>query len=248
MKLDQESLDYIVSVVRAAKDLGAESLVIEPNRIRAADEDVKRVILHTTNVQSMPFGSIGMTRPDIFLARYELAKSTAGMYVEYTTRGEDPLVGIKEDKNAMFAHTLTFKGKGLKLDFRPSNPMVIRAPRTLNDKLKFRALISEELIHFIVKGKKAVGTDEFTLIINDDGGFIEMTDINNDKLSFQFTETIERVDPTDESKANFSKTFPIAYAEQLFRGNIGAAFHLSDKHGYLEVNLNNLTSLILPKV
>lgn len=250
MKLDPESLDYLVSVVKATKSLGVESLIIEPGRIRAADEDVKRVVLHVDDVQPLPFGSIGITRLDTFLNRYELAKSTAGMYVEYTTKGEDPLVGIKEDKNAMFAHTLQFKGKGLKLDFRPSNPLVIRAPRTMNDKLKYRMLVTDELIQFITKGKSAFGTDEFTLLVNEDGAFIEMVDINNDKLSFQFSDAdaIERVIEDDTSKLSYNCSFPIAYVLPLFKDRAGSPFHVSERNGFIQMVVNNLTSLILPRV
>lgn len=248
MKLDPESLDYLVEVVKATKALGVESLIIEPDCIRAADEDIKRVVLHKQNVKPMPFGSIGITRLDVFLDRYELAKTTAGMYIEYTTRGEDPMVCIKDDKNAMFAHTLQFKGKGLKLDFRPSNPLVIRAPRNMKDRLKYRLLVTDELTQFIDKGKRALGTDEFTLLINDEGAFIEMTDINNDKLSFQFADNVEKVNDDDEGKPMYSAAFPIAYVLPLFKNNSGSSFQISEKVGYIEMAVNNLTSLILPRV
>lgn len=249
MKLDMATIAYIESVVKTAKAIGIDRLVIEPGFARGVDEEHSRALIHTTDVPVMPFGSIGINRLDIFTTRLEMAKSVSGFGVEVTTQGEDPLVVVDKDTpKGMFASALHFKSKGLKLDFKCSNPMILKSPRNLKDKMRYRLQMTPETVSFLSKGKSAFGTDEVTLIVNNDSEVsIELVDINNDRMSYQIASTVDREIEGDKAPISYSKSFSLSMMLSLFKLNPDCYFYVSERVGYIKMQVNSLDVNILPR-
>ena len=67
MKLNVELIQYIETLVKTARSVGIEDLIIEPDLIRGMDEDQTIVLFHSTDVPVLPFTSIGLSRISTFL-------------------------------------------------------------------------------------------------------------------------------------------------------------------------------------
>lgn len=248
MKVSAASIAYILDAVKTAKLVGVDALIIEPGCLRGVDEKNTRVICHTDNVLPMEFGSIAITRIDTFVERLEMVRSMDGFTVEVEVMGNDPDRGTDKDKpGAMFAKSLTFKAKGVKLDYKATNPLIVKAPRNLKDRLKYRVRLNAETVSYMQKGKAAFGTDEFTLVLTDDGAVIEMTDINNDHLSYKITDTVGKELPDDRSAVGFTNRYSIPYLLPLFKLNPDRDFFVSERVGYLQTQVNNLTVCVLAR-
>lgn len=248
MKLDTDIVNYIVDVVRTAKQVGLDRVVIEPGMTRGADEKVTRVMIHPTDI-AMPFGSVAINRIDVFLNRIDLAKSASGFHIEALTHGINPLTVVdKDNPKSMFATALQLKAKGVKLDYKCSNPLIVKSPRNAKDRLRYKLKMTPEAYTFMDKGKSAFGTDEFELIIEDSQVRMEMVDINNDRLSYEFGNEAHRLVDGDDAPISYQRRFVLEYIKPLFKTNPDMEFCVSDRVGYIQLLVNNFTINILPKV
>lgn len=241
IKVDSNILSYIQNVVQTADLIKIDSIIIEPNKVRAVDEDKTVVILQDKNVPDMPFGSIGLNRTEIFTSRLELAKSAGNFEVE-------ALIDEMENKNTKqkehFARALIFKGKGVKVDYRCANPLLIKAPKTLNDYLKFKVSMTPETVLMIQKGYSAMKTDELTLNYSKDGVILEMNDINGDSFTYKISNEIETL---EGNSSDFSYKYPIKTLLPLFKTVPESDFYISSR-GMLKIEINKLNIYVLPKV
>lgn len=237
MKVDQQSLIFIQNVVKTAQLVKIESVIIEPNRIRAIDEDSTVLILHETNVPPMPFGSIGLNRLDVFSSRFEIAKSFDNVEVD----------ALVEDSDSPFARALTMKGKGIKVDYRCANPATIAAPKVFRDTARYSVKMTPDAVLLMQKAQGAMGSDDVAIIGNKDGVFIEVSDINSDKLTFKFADTFEIVEEDNEdTPANFSHKYPIKMVTTLFKLNPSCTVQITTK-GAMKIVVNQLDVIVIPR-
>jgi hypothetical protein len=237
MKVDQLSLAYIENVVATAHLIGIDNIIIEPDRVRAVDEDSTAILLQITGVPVLPFGSIGLNRIDIFSSRYAIAKSVDNFEMVAVVDGPE---------DAQYARALTMKAKGIKIDYRCANPATIRAPKGLNDAVKFRARMHPEAVLHMHKGASAMESDELTMIGATDSVSFEMADVNGDKLTFKFGDAVDNVLAGDTSEAKFSHRYPIKLLQTLFKANPDGYFYVTSR-GMLKVTINNLDVYVLPR-
>jgi hypothetical protein len=236
MKMDQPTLGYILNAVQTANLVKIDSLIIEPGKVRAIDEERTVFILQDANVPDLPFGSIGLNRLGVFSSRLDLVKLHDTFDIDVTTEGD----------SSLFARTLTMKAKGLKVDYRCANPATIQAPKAMNDAVKIKVTAVPEAITYMQKGASAMGADVITLIGNDDGVTMELADINMDKMTFQLADAAD-LQALDGSTPNFTHKYPIKTVLALFKHNTGGAFQLTSR-GIMRMSINNLCVNVLPKV
>lgn len=237
MRVDQQSLAYIQNVVKTAEIVKIGSIIIEPDRVRAVDEDRTVVLFQDTNVPTMPFGSIGLNRIDVFSSRFDIAKSIDNFEIDVTVEGEG---------TNTYARALTMKAKGIKIDYRCANPATIQAPKGLNDALKYRVRMIPEAVLYMQKGQSAMGADEVTLIGGADGVTFELADINSDKLVYKFADVVDKMQKDDGTDPKFTHKYPLKTLQALFKHNPDGNFYLTSR-GMLKVVVNNLDLYVLPK-
>lgn len=233
MKLEPEVVAYILNVVKTARLVGIDNIIIEPNLVRALDDANTVVLFQDKNVPEMPFGSIGLTRTDAFMARYDIAKTQDKFSIEAN-------VGDDED----FTRSLVMKGKGIKIDYRCGDPAKIKAPRQVNDTMKFRVPLNAEAVLLLQKGQAAMGSENVTIISNDGVSF-ELVDVNNDV--FKHTFAVEAEPLTDDTNAKFAHRYPVKTLLALFKHNPDGHFSVGAK-GILSFPINGLTVFVLPRV
>lgn len=239
MKLSQETLAYIQQVINTAGVVKIDSIIIEPNRVRAIDDTRTVFILQTTNVPDMEFGSIGLNRTGVLTSRLELGKSLSDFTVDATVEGTDPAT--------MYARSLVMKAKGIKVDYRCANPLVMKAPKTLNDTNAFRVTINPEAVLMLQKGQMAMTSDEVRFTSSDDGPvFFEMSDINSDILKYEFADMSTKLSDEDDAASDFSHSYPLKTLLPLFKLNPTGYFILTSQ-GVMKIVINGLDIYVFPK-
>jgi len=238
MKMDQASLAYIQNVVQTAELAKIGSIIIEPGKVRAIDEDRTVVLYHDKGVPDLPFGSIGLNRIDVFMSRFNIARGMSNFEMDVTVEGE----GTEES----FARAINMKGKGFKVDYRCANPKTIQAPKSLNDAVKHKIRMTPEAVLLMQQGTSAMKADEITFIGTDKGVSFEIADINSDKLTYSFADTIENTDDDDGEPANFVHKYPIKTVTTLFKANPDGNFYVTSR-GMLKIVVNNLDILVVPR-
>lgn len=232
MKLDKNTVSYIQSVIETAKLVGIDSIIIEPNLVRAIDDNSTVVINQNKDIPEMPFGSIGMNRLDIFTARYDIAKSQDGFTIE-----------AEVDTGSQFAKSITMKAKGMKIDYRCANPAAIKAPRQINDVMKYRVLLTTEAVVNLQKAQSAMKA-EIVTIVSDNGVSFELSDLNNDVFKYTFTDNVEVI---TDGNGKFAHRYPVKTLLSLFKQNATGHFEIGAK-GIAAFQLNGLKVFVLPQV
>lgn len=236
MKLDTDTISYILNVVKTARLVGIDSIIIEPNLVRAVDESSSVVLYHNQNVPAMPFGSIGLSRVDGLMARYNIAFTQDKFTIEATTGNGD---------GDPWARALVMKAKGIKIDYRCANPAKIKAPRQINDTVKIRAHFTPESVVLMQKGQSAMNAENVSLISNSDGVSFELCDVNNDVFKHTFADSAKALQDGGDTK--FAHRYPVKIILPLFREYGEGYFEIGQK-GILRFPLNNLTVFVLPRV
>jgi hypothetical protein len=234
MKLDTDEISYIQKVVRTAQMVNIDNIIIEPDKVRAIDDDKTVVLYEDENVPDMGFGSIGLNRISVFTSRLDIAKTQEN----FTIDAENPDEGE-------YARSLTMKAKGVKIDYRCANPATIQAPRQVNDTLKYRVQLNAEAVVMLQKGQAAMSAETVTIVSNSKGVTFEIVDINNDTFSYTFTDDVEALDDGDDT--NFAHRYPIKILIPLFKHNYEGTFSIGQK-GILNIAVDGLNLFVLPQV
>lgn len=237
MKLSSESLSFIQRVVNTADLVKIDSIIIEPKVVRAIDDNHTVFILQTKNVPTLEFGSIGLNRTNVFTSRFELGKTMTDFAVEATVEGKD---------EAMYVRALTMKAKGIKVDYRCANPNLIKAPKQLHDTLAYQVQIDPEVVLMMQKGQAAMSADEVTFIGNSSGVLFEMSDINADKMNYQFANAAVRLDDEDDTPIAFIHAYALKTLLPLFKINPTGSFSLTTQ-GILKIVINDLDVYVMPR-
>lgn len=220
------------SVIETAKLVGIDSIIIEPNLVRAIDDNSTVVINQNKDVPEMPFGSIGMNRLDIFTARYDIAKTQDNFTIEADV-----------DSGSQFARSIVMKAKGMKIDYRCANPTAIKAPRQINDVMKYRVLLTTEAVVNLQKAQSAMKA-EIVTIVSDNGVSFELSDLNNDVFKYTFADNVEVI---TDGNGKFAHRYPVKTLLPLFKQNAAGHFEIGAK-GIAAFQLNGLKVFVLPQV
>ena len=233
MKLTQDLIDFIENVVKTGQSVNIDNVIIEPDMVRAIDDDRTVVLFQNTDVPEMPFGSVGLNRIGVFLSRLEIAKTRDNFNVDVTV-----------DDDEEYARSITMKGTGLKVDYRCANPATIQAPRQINDNLVYSIQLNAEAVSLLQKGQVAMGSETVSISCNDGVSF-ELTDVNSDVFSHTFAPDVDLLD--DSANPTFSHRYPVKTLLALFKQNPEGTFSIGEK-GILNINVNGLDIYVLPQV
>lgn len=233
MKLTQDLIDFIETVVKTGQSVNIDNVIIEPDMVRAIDEARTVVLYQNSDVPEMPFGSIGLNRISVFLSRLEIAKTQDNFTLD-----------VVVDDDEEYARSVTMKGTGTKIDYRCANPTTIQAPRQINDNLVYRVQLNAEAVSLLSKGQGAMGSETVS-IMSDDGVSFELTDVNSDAFKHTFAPDVELLD--EDASENFTHRYPAKTLLALFKQNPDGYFEIGEK-GILSINVNGLDIYVLPQV
>lgn len=234
MNLNPNSLKYIQEIVRVCRLVGVNNVALEPGMIRGMDDDQKVVIHSTDDVPDFEFGSIGMSRLDVFTNRLEVAKSQDKFNVEVT---------VKPDTT--YVLSLVMKAQGTKIDFRCTDPSKIRAPKKLNDVMRYEVKINAGAVTMLQKAVSAMGADTVTIISNSEGVSFELMDENKDVFKHIFADDAVALD--DGTATSFAHRYPVKTLLSLFKEDPTGTFQVGGK-GLLLFPVAGINVYVLPQV
>lgn len=228
MKVDNEALTLIQTVVKTAQLVDIHDIVIEPGRVRGIDKNRTVVLFQEDSIPELSIGSIGLNRTDTLISRMEIAQSQQNFNVQ----------AVIDDAKG-FARSLTLKAKGVKIEYRCGNPTHIKAPRIINDTMidDVSIPLNAELVDMLQKGVAAMDkATHVTIFSNADGVSFELQDDNNDVFDYTFADAIEE---------HFSHKYPVKTLLPLFKHDSESSFEIGHK-GILRFMINELGIYVLP--
>lgn len=251
MKLNAKCLAYIINVVKTAKTLKIQNVIIEPGKVRAMDDNQSVVIFQDEDVPTFEFGSIGLNRLEVFISRFDIIRSTDSFSIDVSTAGEDNSIGYdkfdltnRSAKQPMYARSINMTGTNIEIDYRCTNPAVLKAPKTRSHDNKFKISLTENAFTMIQKGKLAMQSELVNFTGNTKGVFLSVTDINGDTLKYKFADEVVNILNDDPPKFSFS--YPIEVLVSIFKDNPNTLFYITNK-GFLTSTINDLTVYVAPK-
>jgi len=242
MNLDPTSLKYLQDVVRVCRLVGVDNVAIEPKMIRGMDDDQKVVIflndeglaIPNRKVPDFAFGSIGLSRLGVFQTRLDIARTQDKFTIEVVTKPDVPYV-----------QSLVMKATGTKIDYRCMDPTKIKAPKKLNDVMKFRVKINAQAVTLLQKAVAAMSADVVTLISNSEGVSFELVDVNKDVFKHTFADDVEVLD--DGKGVSFAHRYPVKTLLSMFKEDPAGTFEVGGK-GLLLFPIAGINVYVLPQI
>lgn len=235
MNIDAISLQYVQTVIKTAQLADMDNVIIEPDCVRAINLARNAVIIHTENVPSMPFGSIGLTRLHQYESRVNLITSLGDVAVEATT-------DTSPSNGQQFVRSLTFKNRKAKVEYRCANPTTMKLPRNIPDEFCFPVRITPEMIRILKQCKDAMKASTFFLTGDQTNGInLIVQNENGDTFTYQVSDLFDSL--------NDETSFKFMYETKLAVGLLEASPNAScviSKRGVWRLPINGLTTYIIP--
>lgn len=247
MNLTNDEINFIQLVIKTARLVGINNIIIEPGKVRAMSDEQTVVLFQDTDILQLSCGSLGLNRIDVFLARLEIAKSQDKFEIEAITVGTNDQVGFDVSiagDTPMWAKSLTMKGKNITIDYRCASPQTIKAPKSRAGVSTYQLSMTPEAINMIAKGKVAMKTDEVSFNGTKNGVSLDITDVNGDTLEYHFTSDMVTIG--DSTPHNFSYKYPIDLLLPIFKTNQTGQCSITAK-GTLIFNVNGLDVYIMAR-
>lgn len=229
-QLSQSQVDVLTNIIAVASPAKINTLVIDEYGVRAIDE-TGTVALMMPDVEAFP-APISLTRIPQLRARMDLAASKEGFRVEYTTGSTGDVDFIKY---------LSFKGKGVKADYKAGDPTKARAPKKINDPDAITATLSAELVGEIQSSIAAFGTKLLEFSVNEGILQAKVRDENNDEFSVNICE-VQHEEPLLQSynAINISSLLKLCLSDGEVQIGIGA------NRGILNIKQGSYVFYVMP--
>ena len=244
MILDRTTAAYIQNVAKTAAKLGLDRVIIEPGKVRAIGEDNSILMMHTRDVPTLPFVSLGMNRLDVLAARYDLVKDRPNQEVSAVPDDED---------NPTYARSLKIKAKGVSAEYRCANPAMIKIPRELADTDAFVGIFSSDAYDLISSGASSMDAEEVIITGDSTGISCEMTDVAGCKATLTLSET--KITPIDggvdedddvEHSVSFTHKYNVKQLRTVLKDRDDESFIVTTK-GIMIVTVNGIDINLIPR-
>lgn len=231
MKLPQTTIDFLINVVQAARELGMERIQIEPNNIRGLDEHQTVSIFDESDTPTIPYNAIHFVRLDVLIARYNIIKDSPDFSME-----------VFGDKNDEYPLTIKMKSKSSSIDYKCGKPMKTLVPR---DKPRFKVPFTPESVQILQKSMSAISSESVTINSNNGVSF-EITDVNNDSIKHVFATEDQVENLADETNKKFVHSFSRKKVLTVLNTNPSPGYFIIGAKGTLNVQYRGLSVYILP--
>lgn len=229
MKLSKPITKLLTNAMVTAGKLDMSSITIEPNVIRAIDENRSVVLLSEHDVD-LPFASLSVSRVDLLAKRLGLAKELDD--VEYS---------LHEPTNQVIS--LKIKSGRAAVDFRCVSSSSIKVPKVIADEFNTKLVIDDEAAGNLAKGRTMMGASVATLLYQHNDLIIEINDENNDVFSFTVGTNIVTSD-----RDYFAYRYNIQKLHTILMNGQQSVIEVGDNRGILKTKVNGFSVYLLPFV
>jgi hypothetical protein len=232
MRLSEETLNYINKVISVAKKVSIESLAITSEHIRGLDQDNSIFLFQETDIPTMEFEAVGISKGDDFVSRLSIVS------------GDTYHVDADIDNDNGVARNLIFKssGKGSRtsVSYRCANPDHVQSPKRIKNKnVITEVILPDDTVQKLNLVGGAMGNQDIFFHGDEDGFHLSMLDDNNN--SFKHTFSMEG------NKDIFKHKYPLKILLTVLKLDSNCTFNLME-NGMLHLTLEDITLYILPKL
>lgn len=241
MKLSQDSIALLDSLVQTARAAGIKKLVIESGKIRGIDEKQQVVIITTNNVPNLNGKQLGIARLDMLSDRLNLMKNQGTLEIETTD----------SNFNKTDIGQLDLTAGKVKTQFRSSTIETVKGvPKNVSDVPAWEIKIDSKVLPVITQAVSAMSSEAVTIASKDGKTVsIELVDSIKDIFTTELTEPPIYVGTGAVSKTSFCHKYPSKIFITLLKDALKTAdplhIHLGEG-GICWFKINGFDFFILP--
>jgi hypothetical protein len=192
MEISKENVEYLKKVIRVAKVLKVENVVLDNEAVRGFFQEEGIIILQRNNLPTFEFKTLGIGR-------------IATLDSRLTMLGEDVTVEFEEREKTptdKIVSKLSLSNSRTVVDFKCADPntFTAKAPKVLKDPIFFTFKISQESILTLSKAQGAMKGENITLKGTKKGVVAKLNDVEGDMLSHVISDTLTFAPDATEDK------------------------------------------------
>lgn len=239
MQLSKETVQFIANVIKVARILKIEHLIIDNECVRGHFQDEGSMIIHNTNLPKFEFSVLGISRIDTLNTRLNLLEGE--IVVDAEEKVESPV-------STIISRLIMSSGK-TEVEFKCANPALLqKAPRLLKDPVYFTFIVSQDSILLLSKSQSAFKGDTIALVGSSKGVVAKVSDIEGDMMNHVVTEELSRSTDCDKDKFYFSyknKVLLSLLKESIVDGSVQVNI---TRRGILNLKVLGISVYITPEL
>lgn len=194
MQLSKNTIDFLSRVIKVAKILKIEHIIVDNECVRGHNQDEGSMIIHNT-LPTFEFSLLGLSRVDILNSRLSLLGND--VVIEAEEKGDTPATRI-------ISKLIMSQGK-TEVEFKCANPTLLqKAPRVLKDPVYFTFSMSQDTILLLQKSQSAFKGETISLVGSKNSVMVKLSDIEGDMMNHLVTESLTVSTECDKDKFYFS--------------------------------------------
>lgn len=234
MKLNTDSVNYLINLTTSASVASIDRLVIEKSCVLGKDEERTKALFEEKNILGVDILPIGLNRVSILNSRLNMVKNLGDISIE-----------LINDEGKQITRSLLITNKKLKIEHRCTNPDLLfdkTKPRKINDRTVDKINFDNETIAVLQQGKVAMETKTVVFERNMGKVAMKLVNINGDEFIYQLPSTSQ-----EESQPDFTVKYPIDTLLPFLKHIKGAGFFNLGEKGSLNILINNFNFYVSPQ-
>lgn len=240
MQLSKETINYLVNVLKVAKILRIENLVLDNECARGNLQQEGSMIIHRDGLPKFEFASLGISTPERI--------TTLG--TRLALLGDDITIDAQEREgvNPCVAKLVLANNK-TEVEFRCADPSKMeKAPKLIKDPIFYTFLITAEEIQLLSKAQSAVRGDNVTFKGTKKGVSTKISDEEGDMITYRFD------NPLTYGEGCEHENFSFAYKNKILMPLLKecAADESTEinitRRGFFKLNIHGITTYITTEV
>jgi hypothetical protein len=249
MDMKPDEITTIRQMLMVAEQFDISTVIFEPGKVRAMNDDKTVVIYQTNNIPLFSFGNLGVNRLDL-LQRLNTVIGTSRQYtVTVDTTGNDSSIGFSASAPGdvpMWVKSITAKTDKITVSYRCTNPALITVPKSRADEHLYKLRFTPDAYTYTTKGKAAMKCKVVEIAFDGNEVLMRMVDVSSDVFKYKLDETIESIDGSDITQAKFSFKYSIDHVLKIFKTDQSQQFHITTK-GFLAAVYNGVEVFLSPQ-
>jgi hypothetical protein len=246
MKLSQESVRNLKTLLQTVSLVKIDRLIIESGKIRGVDDDQTVVIVSDQNVPDFNGATVGLNRLSILANRIGLFDANEDFSVEAV---EAP---SRDNEGGTDISAFKLAAKGSKFEYRTARAGAIKAPKMLNDTFVWAVTVPVDAIKIAISAANTMGSDQIALVSKSSGEVLfEIVDgSTQDSFTTKIAdEAVWLPEDEDQPVQSFVNYYAVKALMPLLKAASaqGDVVLLVGEEGMLQITVNNYTLTLLPR-
>jgi hypothetical protein len=201
--------------LRVAKRLKIESLILDHECVRGANQEEGTLIIHREHLPNFEFAHLGLNRLDVLESRFKLLSSKYSVIAELKEKTPLDIIVSK----------MVISSGRTKMDFRCVDPAtMVKAPKNLKDPLAYSFTVDAETVELLNRAQSSFRKSETiagnTVTFASTGSAVTSTlmDIAGDTFDHEVASTVTYFPPPDSDVVPAPTPFKFTYKNGILMG------------------------------